>query len=84
MLIDLSAFDYANAFRVLFRYGNGAVEYIPRYLDYPGCKLRADCCRLHGSVFVCVAVRREITLIQCLFPFMFQIEALTGEFFPMA
>lgn len=82
MPIDLPAIDYANAFRVLFRYGNGAVEYIPRYLGYPGCKLRTDCCRLHGSVFACVAVCREITLIQCLFPFMFQIETLAGEFFP--
>lgn len=58
------------------------MEYIPRYLGYPGCKLFADGCRSHGPVFFFMAVRREITFIQCLFPFIFQIEALAGEFFP--
>jgi hypothetical protein len=58
------------------------MEYIPRYLGYPGCKLSTDGCRSHGSVFFFMAVCREITLIQCLFPLIFQIEALAGEFFP--
>lgn len=82
MFIYLSAFDYANAFRDPFRYGNGTVEYISCYLGYPGCKLFTDGCRSHGSVFFFMAIHREITFIQCLFPFIFQIEALTGEFFP--
>lgn len=80
MLICLPAFDYANALRILFCYRNGAVKYVPRYLGYPGCKLFTDCRCSHGSVFFFMAVCGEITLIQCLFPLIFQIEALTGEF----
>lgn len=57
------------------------MEYISRYLGYSGSKLSTDGCRSHGSVFFFMTVRREITFIQCLFPFMFQIEALAGEFF---
>lgn len=81
MLIYLPAFDYANAFRGFSRYGNGAVEHIPCYLGYPGSKLFTGGCHSHGSVFFFMAIRREITFIQCLFPFIFQIEALPGEFF---